>query len=132
MSKSVCDSVRIEAGQRGREITPLLSAWPFSLFSLYTRRGRGTIGKYTGFSIPKTVFCWDRWGKGGPQEKGDEDTALGFQPRQSFADGVFGQFGDAVNVQLAHDFPALGLDRLDGPVQAGGDLAGGFAFRQQL
>ena len=42
----------------------------------------------------------------------------------SFADGKFGEFGDAGDIQLFHDFAPVGLDGLDAEVEAVGGLFG--------
>ena len=44
------------------------------------------------------------------------------QRNQPFANGVFGEAGDAVDVELAHDAPAMGFDGADAHVEAAGNL----------
>ena len=54
------------------------------------------------------------------------------QRRQPLADGVLGQLGHAVEVELFHDLAAVGFDGLDAHVQARRDLLGRLAFGHEL
>ena len=47
------------------------------------------------------------------------------------ANGVFCQFGDAVQIELAHDVATMNLDRAGGDMQLGGDLRRGIPLSQK-
>jgi hypothetical protein len=51
---------------------------------------------------------------------------------QAVADGVFGQLGDGVNVELLHELTTVSLDSLHADVELCGDVASGDAFCDQL
>jgi len=57
-------------------------------------------------------------------------TGSGIQGRQPFADGKFGEFGDAMDFQLFHNVAAMGLYGLDAYVELVGDLLGRITFRK--
>src|SRR6266581_3419129 len=52
--------------------------------------------------------------------------------REAIADGVFGQFGDTVQVELAHDIAAMDFDRRRREVQLLGDFRRGVPLGDQL
>jgi hypothetical protein len=52
--------------------------------------------------------------------------------RHALADRVPGQFGDAVEIELAHDVAAVGLDGACRDAHPLGDLAGRQSFRQEV
>src|ERR1700722_6495722 len=51
---------------------------------------------------------------------------------EPFADGELGEGREVLNLQFAHDIPAVGFDGLYGDMQQGGDVFGGFAFGEKL
>ena len=56
----------------------------------------------------------------------------GMKGGQTFADGKFCEFGDAVNIQFSHNVPAVGLCGLDTDVEPIGYLPGQSTFGNQL
>ncbi len=51
---------------------------------------------------------------------------------EAFADGVLGEFGDAVDMELKHQVAAMGFDGFDADVEVAGDFLGGFAIGNEL
>jgi hypothetical protein len=51
---------------------------------------------------------------------------------QTFLDGKFCEFGDAVNIQFSHNVPTVGLYGLDADVETIGYLPGWSTFGKQL
>src|SRR5205823_6158070 len=77
-------------------------------------------GTSAAFSAPSASLCESRIPPGIRRPM-----PLQLHGRQPLADGVLGQLGHAVQVELFHDLPAVGLDRLDADVEQGGHLLGG-------
>ena len=48
------------------------------------------------------------------------------------ADGVFGEFGNAVQIKFGHDVATVNFNRAGGDIEYAGDFRRGAAFSQQF
>ena len=98
------------------------------------RQGRGPLSKEAGL-----------WGAGSVRTQGRlwvlgiwagwvccRRVWLFFGGGEAFADGVFGEVGQVVDVEFVGDVLAVGLYGFDAQVQLGGDLLAVFAFGEEL